>query len=96
VEAAQLARRHANAALEPLPSGVNERDGGEGRAANLRGKASEFIEFGLGWRVEDVVAPQSGKAFGLVRGDGSGMNVLSEGAPGLRGGISARLDYGTS
>src|ERR1700722_3241715 len=62
--ARRLGHFQPDVALEPLPRGINQRYGGNGSAANLRGETREVVEVSLGRQVEDVVAPQGGEALG--------------------------------
>jgi hypothetical protein len=64
----RLAQAQPDFGFEPLTPVLDEADEGNRNRAGSRGQLREFVEFRLAGRVENAIAPQSGKPVFFVPG----------------------------
>lgn len=68
----RLRRLQAEARLEPLPAGIEQRDVGDGRVEELRGQIDDAVEALLARRVEDLQTIQLRQPRRFIRRDRGG------------------------
>ena len=77
--AGRLAHVQSDDALEPLAALVNERDGGDGDAADLGRQQRDVVEGQFRGRVQDIIRPQRVQAGAFSGGERSGQDNCSFG-----------------